>query len=447
MSETLSEMPAPPAPPAPATFAGSLARKRLQILALAAMSGIYFLSYFHRVAVPGTIFNQIQSDMALSASSVTALAAIMLYTYAAVQLFVGLCADRFGGVRVMVAGGLVMAVGAILFPLCRSATTLYLCRALTGFGAGFMFLSIVREIAVMFGSRRFPMLVGMLGGVGFLGGITATLPLDRATALVGWRAALLGFGVLTLVCVVLAGLMLKKLGLPRVRGASLSLRPIGKILGNRRCWPLLVINVINFPVYFVIQTTVGKKFLEDFGGLSSATSASMTMIMLAAGGSAFLLGGFLPHWWGNRRRPVLILGTLLVLIGVAILLAGVYFAAPGWVFLAGYVALAASSCTGPTSTTLMKEMNGPEAVALAVAMPNSLCYAGVAVLANSAGLILDCFASQAIVKPDHRVYPPAAYALLFLLLLTLTVVSLIASCMVRDTEIVKQKPSQISEPV
>jgi predicted MFS family arabinose efflux permease len=125
------------------------------------------------------------------------------------------------------------------------------------------------------------------------------LPLERITMLVGgWRVALLGFGVLTLVCVLLTGLLLERLALPRERGASLSLRPIGAILSNRRCWPLLVINVINFPIYFVVQTTVGKKFLEDFGGLSSAMSASMTMLMLACCGSATVLGGFLP-----RRRP------------------------------------------------------------------------------------------------------------------------------------------------
>ncbi len=420
----------------PTTFASSLARKRLQILALVAMSGIYFLSYFHRVAVPGTIFNQIQSDMALSASSVTALAAIMLYTYAGVQLFVGLCADRFGGVRVLVSGGLVMAAGAILFPLCHSAPTLYFCRALTGFGAGFMYLSILREVSIMFGPRRFPMLIAMVGGVGFLGGMAATLPMERATMLISWRMALLAVGGLTLFSVLLAAGVIKKLGLPRTRGAALSLRPIGEILSNRRCWPLLVCNVINFPVYFVIQTTVGKKFLEDFGGLSSATSASMTMIMLATGGATTLLGGFLPSWWGHRRKPVLILGTLLVLMGVVILLTGVYCSAPGSVFLAGYVVLAASSCSVPTGTTLMKELNRPETVALAVAIPNSLCYAGVAVLANAAGLILDLFASKAIVKSDHLIYPPAAYALLFWVLLALCGVSLIACFMIQEAKVI-----------
>lgn len=453
MSETLSEMPALPAPPAPpatpatSTFAGSLVRKRLQILALGAMSGIYFLSYFQRVAVPGAIFNQIQTDLNVPARSVTALAAILLYSYAAVQLFVGLCADRFGGVRVMMTGGLVMAAGAIMFPLCHSLTALYLCRALTGFGAGFVFLSTLREIAVMFGRRHFVALIAMLTGVGYLGGITATLPLERITMLVGdWRMALEGFGVLTLVCVLLAGLLLKRLGLPRERGASLSLRPIFEILANRRCWPLLVINVINFPIYFVIQTTIGKKFLEDFGGLSSAMSASMTMLMLACCGSATLFGGFLPRWCGHRRRPVMILGTVLVMMSLAILLVGIHFGAPGWILLAGYVVLASSTCSGPMTTTLMKELNRPEVVAVAIAIPNSLCYGGVAVLANGAGLVLDCFASQAIVKPDHLVYPPAAYALLFLILLALSVISLIASCMVRDGEIIEPKISQISEP-
>ncbi|HUU68591.1 MAG TPA: hypothetical protein VM186_03645 [Planctomycetota bacterium] len=53
-----------PAPPAVHARGGAL-------LALFAMSLIYFFSYFHRVAVPGQIFDNVQSSMHLSAAAVT----------------------------------------------------------------------------------------------------------------------------------------------------------------------------------------------------------------------------------------------------------------------------------------------------------------------------------------------------------------------------------------
>ena len=65
------------------------------LAAMAAMVSLYFFSFFLRTAVPGTIFDELQSDLDLSAASVAALGSIFLYIYAGMQLFVGLAADRF----------------------------------------------------------------------------------------------------------------------------------------------------------------------------------------------------------------------------------------------------------------------------------------------------------------------------------------------------------------
>jgi MFS family permease len=411
----------------------SLPRQRVQWLALAAMCLVYFLSYFHRAAVPGSIFNQIQSDLSLPATAITALAAILLYSYASVQLFVGLCADRFGGVRVLVVGGLLMSAGAILFPLCSAPWALYLCRCMTGLGAGFMYLSILREIAIMFPARHFAVLVGAVGFVGFAGGMAATLPLERVVRVFGWRHALLGAGVLTLASVLLAAGLLRRLALPRRRGPALSLRPLRDIVTNRRCWPLLGISLLNFPIYFVIQVTIGKKLLEDSAGLSSGAAASVALLMMITAAGATLSGGLLPPLFGHRRRPVLLLASSFIILGTALLLVGVLVAAAAWVLPLAYVLLAAASCATAPLAAVMRELNAPHAVAVAIGLPNTLSYIGAAALANLAGLIIDRFQASAVILPDHTLYPPAAYATLFAVLLGLSVLSLVCSSLVPET--------------
>ena len=67
---------------------------RLAVAAFATMGSIYFFSYFQRVGVPGTIFNELQSSFAATAAAVTALSSIYLYIYAGAQLIVGMLADR-----------------------------------------------------------------------------------------------------------------------------------------------------------------------------------------------------------------------------------------------------------------------------------------------------------------------------------------------------------------
>ncbi|HEY3417200.1 MAG TPA: MFS transporter, partial [Armatimonadota bacterium] len=66
------------------------------IILLACMNGIYFFSYFHRVAVPGTVFNELQHDFGATAGAITLLSAIYLYIYGGMQLIAGVMNDKLG---------------------------------------------------------------------------------------------------------------------------------------------------------------------------------------------------------------------------------------------------------------------------------------------------------------------------------------------------------------
>ena len=83
------------------------------------ITGLYFFSFFQRVAVPGSIFNDIQTEFGISAADVTKLSAIYLFVYASMQPFAGYMADRFGGIRVVIVSGLLLCLGSILFPLSQ----------------------------------------------------------------------------------------------------------------------------------------------------------------------------------------------------------------------------------------------------------------------------------------------------------------------------------------
>src|SRR5512137_2690800 len=119
---------------------------RASLLVFPAMASVYFFAYFQRVAVPGTIFNELQADLKLSAATVASLGSMFTWIYGGMQIFVGMLADRFGGIRTLLAGGLAMATGALLFPLAPSTVPLFAARAVTGLGASFIYLSILKEL-------------------------------------------------------------------------------------------------------------------------------------------------------------------------------------------------------------------------------------------------------------------------------------------------------------
>lgn len=170
------------------------------------MVTVYFFSYFHRAAVPGTIFNELQSDLGLSASSVVLMGSMFTWIYGGMQIVVGFLADRYGGTRTFLVGGVVMLAGATWFPLASSTATLFTARAITGLGASFMYLSIIRELGRLFGARNFTVWLGVLIAVGYCGGMVATLPFERAAAAFGWRHALLAVAALIFAALVISGL-------------------------------------------------------------------------------------------------------------------------------------------------------------------------------------------------------------------------------------------------
>ena len=406
---------------------------RLALVAFAAMAAVYFFSYFHRTAVPGTIFNELQSDLGLSASSVVLMGSMFTWIYGGMQIAVGFLADRYGGTRTFLAGGVAMLAGAAWFPLASSTAALFAARAITGLGASFLYLSIVKELGRLFGARNFTVWLGVLMAVGYCGGMAATLPFERAAAAFGWRHSLLAVAALIFVALAISGLVLRRLGSGPRAAQPLSLAVLGEIFRQRRCRPLLASGLVSFPLLFVIQTVLGKKFLQDFGGLSSPLAAASILIMTAVSATCVMLGGVIPRRLGKRRKPWLMAGALMSLAAAGLLLAGTLLRAPGWAFLLGYLLLAASSIATPSIATTMKELNRPEAVASAISVINGLAYIGSGLIGQAGGWILGRYRDAATVTASGVVYPPAAYVALFCFLTALAGVNLIFTSLMPET--------------
>lgn len=420
---TENDSPPPPVPQPAIAAAGPLATRAV---ALAAMLVIYGLAYFQRTGIPGTIFDELQYDFGLSASAVTALGAIFVYVYAGMQPVVGIAADRYGGRRTLLFGSVIMCAGAVLFPGARSTPMLFASRVLIGFGSSFVYLSIVKELDTLFAARHFAGLLGLSMLASYTGNIAATLPFERAVHRFGWRDTLTAVAGISVVAVIVAWVVLRRLKQFPVRRGGPPLKLLWDVLRNRRSWALLVCGAINFPVLFVIQGVLGKKFLQDVVGLSSAGAAAFVAVLATVCGLAAVSGGPVLRLTGQRRKPVILCATGMILASTSLMLLAVLAAAPGWVFLVGYVMLALSITGSPATSATMKELNRPDAVAVTISVLNTVSYVGVGVLGNAAGAILDAFGGHAKLAGARVVYPTAAYATVFACLTGLALLSTLA---------------------
>lgn len=286
---------------------GSRAALRLhrnRMLLIVSATLLYFFANIQRVAIPGAIFDLLQADLHLSAPRVTALGSSFMYVYALNQLAIGVLINRYGGRRVITAGGLLFCIGSRLFPCSSAPFTLYFSRGLTGLGASAIHLSLIDEIIRTY-RKNYTIAISLAIMAGYAGGIVANAPFVAGVHLLGWQTLLKLIAALSIgcdFCFLAAGTGRKtSRGCRRGTGVSTTFKRVLALRHNRE---LFLFSGINFGLYYVLQTVIGKKFLEDFCRFQPEPAAWLLSLTGAISVLSGVLFAVLSRLTGNHRRLV-----------------------------------------------------------------------------------------------------------------------------------------------
>ena len=393
---------------------------------------IYFFVNFQRSSIPGTIFNELQSTFQATASQVASISAVFMYVYAATQLVAGLAADKFGGVRTIFWGALLLCIGSLIFPFCGNLGLLLLGRILVGLGCGAIYLAIVKEIDRIY-PEKFTSVLGTVILLGYAGSIVGGLPLSKAVEYISWRLAFAIVAGLTLLGYLSFVYCKSKIDIPPVRREKLSLLPFIVILKSRNCRWLLIAGGVGYAVYYLLLAVIGKKLLEDFCGTPSLIAGGCVSLMVIVAGMMNFLVGCLSTRFGNLRKPFLyatlsscLLGAVMGLIGLQIKAGTVYFVIVMQLF-------AVSAGFSPVTNSLMREYTPPQYTGSGTSILNFVAYLAVAVCSNLAGWLMDIFSSGKIVKENVVIYPASSYAAVLILSLLIAVLALATATMLPET--------------
>jgi len=406
-----------------------------KIILLLCMCLLYFFSYFQRIAVPGICFDELQSDFKTSASAITALGSIFLYIYGFAQFFIGILVDRFGGRRTMLAGAAILASAAILFPMSNSLPMLYITRAILAVGASTIFLSLVKEIDTLFNPRHFAIWLGIALLLGYSGGIAGTYPLERAISYCGWRNAMLGAGLLSLLALIIAVVVFRQFPDSHQHQSSTSVRLyLGTVFKNRLSYPPMIAGMTIFSIYFLFQASIGKKMLTDCCGITSAHAAGIIFIMIIVCAICASLSGFVSRLIGNRRKPIILTCVFLNLITNATLAVVLPYYPDPRLIGAGFIILALAASPAPVTLAAVKEVNLSKAAATSIGIANCGAYILVAIVTNLAGVVMDCFRDQACQTANGIIYPIIAYRSILAGCAVLAAIGTVAAFFVRETK-------------
>ncbi len=152
---------------------------------LAFASG-YFMSYGLR-SVNAVIAPELIAEFGLTNAQLGSLSSAYFLAFASVQVPLGVLLDRFGSRRVDATLLLVAASGCLLFASARSASMLWISRALIGVGVSAALMASLRAFRFWFVPGRQQQLTAWMLVAGALGSLATTVPVQMALPAIGWR--------------------------------------------------------------------------------------------------------------------------------------------------------------------------------------------------------------------------------------------------------------------
>ena len=376
----------------------TLRRKKMTILFCGMV--LYFLTSMSKVLIPAAIYSDLQV-LGLDGRRIAATGAAFMYAYAASQLLAGVFADRYGGVRILLIGGSLFAVGSTGFPLTGSFPLMLLCRVMTGFGAGTVFLGVAKLLNDLF-SEKFALMLGAALLLGYFGPTVGTVPMKLLVGGVGWRWAMLLPGVLAMAAMAVIVCRMRGTIKPTVGGQTLA--PLLQMMKNRAMWTMCLGISVVYGAYYGISSQFGAKSLADLCRMTPTAASAVIMALTIVVAANNMGVNLLIRLCGDRRKPVIFLGQTAALIGAACFFAAARNGSCP-LLIAAFVLIAFPAGFFPLYGTVGKELNPPEHTALSVAIVNFWCFVAIALFQNVNGWIL-----QRCSPPGAEVYSPGAYA-------------------------------------
>jgi MFS family permease len=401
--------------------------------------GVVFYGYnsFQRVS-PSVMVNELMRDFAATAVILGNLSAVFFYSYALVQVPVGVLVDRFGPRRTMAAAAAVGAVGCILFGSAPSLSLAYVGRLLIGATSGFAWVATLQLAMLWLPPERFALASGLTLFIGMMCAVGAQAPTALVVDAIGWRWTMVLAGVFGLVLAVVIWIVARGQGSAaasraaaqearRSRGSMLA--GLRQVVASPQNWLIAVYwGAVAGPM-LAFAGLWGVPYLMVRYGLARPAAAALASSLLVGWAIGGPLSGWLSDRIHRRKLPILV-GT-----AASLLTWTAFFYLPGLTIVHLYALLITNgiaSGAGIINVALAREQN-PAAVSGTVqAVINVFSPAAGAVCQLLIGFLLD--ANWAGASADGiRLYSTDAYLAAYAVFPVSLVIALVVAFAFRET--------------
>ena len=350
-------------------------------------ASFFLLDYVQQMA-PGAMGPELIKSFHVGAATLGTFSAFYFYSYAVMQIPVGIITDHFGPRRPLVIAAFVVVGGSILFAMSRSMTAVEISRIFTGAGAAFAYVGCLKLVSNWFPASRFATLAGLTSLVGMTGAIIGAAPLADAVIHLGWRGTALMFAAAGGGLAILMRLVIRDHppGAYRwedhpehSRSMAKTREDIGHVLGKPQSWLTgLYITTMNI-TFTAFGATWGTSFIQTAYHIDKIDAAAAVSMLFVGG----LAGGPFWGWFSDRirrRRLPMILSAAGALVVMVVIL---YF--PGLPQLSlpatyALLILQGFCCNGLVlGYAVGHDIRPPGSVGISLGFVNTCCAGGTAI--------------------------------------------------------------------
>lgn len=365
----------------------------------------YVLSQFFR-AFLAVLVAPLEADLGIGPEALATASGLWFLTFAAMQIPVGWALDTIGPKRTAASLFLVgTAGGSALFAVATTAQHINVAMVLIGIGCSPVLMASYYIFAREFPPKQFATLAATLIGVGTLGNVSASAPLNWAVELIGWRA---GLWLLAATCAALAlGILLAVKDPAKADGGG-----SGSVLDLLRMpalWLILPMMFVSYGPAGVIRGLWISPYLRDVFDFTQAQVGHAALAMSFAMILGVILYGPLDRILGSRKW-VVFGGNFFALLAVWAL-----FALPPNSATTSIVLMCAVGLFGASFPVIIahaRSLFPPHLTGRGVTLLNLFGIGGVALMQFASGALHSTYSSPVPSAPYTAIFGFLALAIL-----------------------------------
>lgn len=290
------------------------------------IGALFFLYEFFLRTFVGTLAHQIIPALKLTPELFALMGTAYYFSYALMQIPVGVLADRFGVKIILISASTVCALATFLFAHSNGFSSAFFSRILMGLGSAFAFVCLLVIAATWFPRRYFGFFAGASQFIGTMGPLLSGGPLVALLAKThgNWRLTMSEIGAFGIALAVLILFFVKN----KPRGGeraliylSLSIPLKTKLLRlarNTQAWWIAAYSATAYASLGLLGAVWGTDYLEARNLSQSSAANIISFSWLAYAIACPTLGAVSDKI--KRRKPILISTACLGLVTGVLLL-------------------------------------------------------------------------------------------------------------------------------